>query len=132
VHIAFSTLAALGNDKIIFIFGEIPKHLPGICISYLSSHRDEESAVLSALASLLFAAADGAPIRFELTLEMKIQEGLLGTCGFYYYITAFATISAIRAASGHVLFAAETDTSFPAVSSPDVDFDLINKTHGQR
>jgi hypothetical protein len=64
------------------------------------------------------------------TFEMKIQEGLLGTRGFDYHITAFATISAIRAASRHVLFAAKTDTSFPAVAGPDVDFDLINKTHG--
>jgi hypothetical protein len=55
---------------------------------------------------------------------------LLGACGSEYHITAFATISAIRAASRHVFFAAETDTSFTAVSGPDVDFDLVNKTHG--
>jgi hypothetical protein len=61
---------------------------------------------------------------------MKIQEGLLATCGSEYHITAFATISAIRATSRHVFFAAKTDTSFAAVAGPNVDFDLVNKTHG--
>jgi len=68
--------------------------------------------------------------RFEMTLEMKIEESLFCQCGFDYHITALATVSAVWTTFGYVFFAAETDTTIAAIAGPDVDFDLVNKTHG--
>jgi hypothetical protein len=81
---------------------------------------------------LLFAAAMGSPGWLEVTLEVKIKEGLFSTCGLDHHITAVATISAIRTAPRHVLFTPETNAAFAAVAGPNVDLDFIDKTHCQR
>jgi hypothetical protein len=73
-----------------------------------------------------------SPGRLEVTLEVKIEEGLFVACGFDHHITAAATISTIRTASRYVLFTSETNASFAAVASLNVNLDLIDKTHGQR
>jgi hypothetical protein len=65
-------------------------------------------------------------------LEVEIEEGLFGTSGLEHHITALATISTIRTASRHVFLAPKADAAIAAIAGPHVDFDLINKTHGQR
>jgi hypothetical protein len=99
-------------------------------IPHLGAHWNRKNAGFTASACLLFAEAIGTSGRFEMTLEMKIEEGLFGTCGLDHHITAFATISTVRTASGNIFFPSKTDASTAAVTGPDVDLDLVNKTHG--
>jgi len=130
VHIALTALAAFGNyDKVVFL-GEIPEQLAGVTVPYFGAHWHLNNEGFTISASLLFAAAMGTSGRFELTLKMKIKEGLFDTCGFDYHITAFAPVSTVRTAFGHVFFATKADTTTAAVTGTDVDFDLVDKTHG--
>jgi hypothetical protein len=130
VHIALAALTAFGNYYNVVFLGEVPQQLAGVTVPHLGAHWHLKNEGFTISASLLFAAAMGTSGRFELTLEMKIEEGLLDTCGFDYHITAFAPVSAVRTAFGHVFFATKTDTTTAAVTGPDVDFDLVDKTHG--
>jgi hypothetical protein len=132
MHVAFSAITAPGNHESLIFFGKVSEQLAGLNILHLGANRHQYSKLFTALASLLFSAAVGAPGRLEVTLEVKIEEGLFGTCGLDYNITALASISAVRTASRHIFLAPKTDTAFAAVTGPNVDFDLINKTHGQR
>jgi hypothetical protein len=130
VHIALAALTAFGNyDKVVFL-GEIPEQLAGVTVPHLGAHRHLYNEGFTTSASLLFAAAMGTSGRFELTLEMEIKEGLFDTCGFDYHITAFAPVSTVRTAFGHVFFATKTYTTTASVTGTDVDFDLVDKTHG--
>jgi hypothetical protein len=132
VHIAFSTFSAFCDYKAIVFVGKVPKELAGISISNLSAHRYQQRVIITAFASLLFAATVGSTGRLEVTLEVEIKEGLFSTCGLEHHITAFATISTIRATARHVFFTSKTNAPLAAVTGPNVDLDLINKTHGQR
>jgi hypothetical protein len=129
VHIALSALTASGNYYEVVFLGQVPEQLAGVSIPHLGAHRHRKNEGFTIFASLLFAAAMITSGRFEVTLEMKIEEGLFDTCGFDYYITALAPVSTVRTAFGHVFFAPETDTTTAAVTGPDVDSDLVNKTH---
>jgi hypothetical protein len=73
----------------------------------------------------------GSPGRLEVALEVKVKEGLFSTCGLDHHITALATVTTIRTAPRHVLFTPETNAALAAVPGPNVDLDLIDKTHGQ-
>jgi hypothetical protein len=130
MQVALSSLTATGNYYKVVFLRQVPQQLTGIVIPHLRAHRNLKNAGLTTSARLLFAAAIGTSGRFEVTLEMKIEEGLFGTCGFDHHITAFATISTVRTASGNIFFPSKTDAATAAVTGPDVDLDLVNKTHG--
>jgi hypothetical protein len=130
VLIALAALAASGNYYEVVFLREVPEQLAGVYIPHLGPHRHLKNEGFTISAGLLFAAAMITPGRFEVTLEVKIEEGLFGTSGFDYHITAFAPVSTVRTTFGQVFFAPEADTAVTAVTGPDVDFDLVNKTHG--
>ena len=98
-------------------------------MSHLGTDGDQMNTRFSTPPGLLLAATVTTSGRFEMTLEVEIDKGLLGTCGFDYHISASAAIAAVRTASGYVLFPSKTDTSPAAVTGSDVDFDLVNKAH---
>jgi len=132
VHVAPSTFSTSCDYNTIVFFSEIPKQFSGISISHLSAHRHQQKTIFTAPAGLLFAAAMGSPRCLEVTLEVKVKEGLFSACGLDHHITAVATISAIRTAPRHVLFTPETNAASAAVTGPNVDLDFIDKTHCQR
>ena len=130
MHIALSALTAFRYYYKVVLLGEVPEQLAGVNIPHLGPYRHLKNEGFSTLPCLLFAATVTTSGRFEMTLEMKIEEGLFYTSGFDYHITALAPISTIRTAFGDVFFAAKTHTTTAAVTGPDVDFDLVDKTHG--
>jgi hypothetical protein len=132
MHVALTTFSAFCDYKAIVFLSKIAKQFPGISVSHLGAHRNQQSAIITAFASLLFAAAMCSPGRFEVTLEMEIKEGLFGSCGSNHHITALAAIPTIRTTPWHILFSSETNTSSATVTGPNVDLNLIDKTHGQR
>jgi hypothetical protein len=97
---------------------------------YLGTNWHQKNTRFSTLPGLLLASTVTTSIRLEMTLKVEIDKGLLGTRCFDYHISASASISSVRAASGYVPFPSKTDTSSAAVTGSDVDFDLINKAHG--
>jgi hypothetical protein len=130
VHIALAALTASGNYYKVVFSGEVSEQIAGVTVSHLGANWHLKNERFTISASLLFAAAMTTSGRFEVTLEMKIEEGLFDTCGFDYHITALAPISTVRTSFGHVFFTTKTNTTSAAVTGPDVDFDLVNKTHG--
>jgi len=70
--------------------------------------------------------------RSEVSLEMKIKEGLLGICGLEDHITTFAAVTAVGTAPRHELFTSETHTPITTVAAPNVNIDLVDKAHTKR
>ena len=70
--------------------------------------------------------------RSEVSLEVKIEEGLLGICGLEDHITAFAAVTAVGTAPRHELFTSETHTPITTVAAPNVNIDLVDKAHTKR
>ena len=74
----------------------------------------------------------GASGRSEVSLEVKIEEGLLGIRGLEDHITALAAVTAVRTAPRHELFTSETHTPITTVAAPNVNIDLVDKAHTKR
>jgi hypothetical protein len=130
MHIPLSSLPAFGNSQGILFMGEITKQFSGVIIPHLGTNRHPKNTRFSTFPSLLLAATVSTSSRSEVTLKMEVHKSLLGACGCDYHISASAAVPAVRTASRYILFPSKTDTSPAAVTSSDVDFDLVNKAHG--
>lgn len=132
VHVPLPAVSTTGHHIAVPVARKIMEDLATIPVSHLGPYRDEQSQVRTAFSRLLLAAAMGASGRSEVSLEVKIEEGLLGIRGLEDHITALAAVTAVRTAPRHELFTSETYTPITTVAAPNVNIDLVDKAHTKR
>jgi hypothetical protein len=129
VHIPLSAVSTTGQHIAVPLAGEITEDLAAIPGSHLGPYRDEKGQVRTAFSCLLFTAAMGTSGRSEVSLEVKIEEGLLGVCGLEDHITALAAVTAVGTAPRHELFTSEAHAPITTIAAPNVNIDLVDKAH---
>jgi len=132
VHVPLPAVSTTGHHIAVPVARKIMEDLATIPVSHLSPYRDEQGQVGTAFSRLLLAAAVGASGRSEVSLEVKIEEGLLGVRGLEDHITALAAVTAVGTAPRHELFTPETHAPITTVAAPDVNIDLVDKAHTKR
>jgi hypothetical protein len=129
VHVPLPAVSTTGKDIAVPVAGEIMEDLSGIPVSHFGPHRDEKDQVRTAFSCLLLTAAMGTPGRSEVSLEVKIEEGLLGMRGLEDHITALAAVTAVGTAPRHELFTSEAHAPITTIAAPNVNIDLVDKAH---
>jgi len=132
VHVPLPAVSTTGHRKAVPVAGKIMENLAAIRVSHLGPHRNEQGQVRAAFSCLLLTAPVGASGRSEVSLEVKIKEGLLGMCGLEDHVTALAAVTAVGTAPRHELLTSETHAPITTVAAPNVNIDLVDKAHTKR
>jgi len=129
VHIPLAARTSASHHIAVSGVREICKNPAAGGVSHLSPYRDEENQVFAVLSRLLLTAAVGTSGRPKMSLEVKIEEGLLGIGRLEDHVTTLAAITAVGPAPRHEFLTSEAHTSITAIAAPNVNFDLIDKAH---
>jgi hypothetical protein len=132
VHVPLPAVSTTSQHIAIPVVGEITEDLAAIPVSHLGPYRDEEGQIRAAFSCLLLTAAMGTSGRSEVSLEVKIEEGLLGMCGLEDHITALAAVTAVGTAARHESFTSEAHAPITTISAPNVNIDLVDEAHTKR
>ena len=132
VHVPLPAVSTPGHHAAIPVAREIVEDLAAIPVSHLSPDRDQEGQVRTAFSRLLLTPAMGTSGRPEMSLEVKIEEGLLGIRSLEDHITALAAVTAVGTAPRHELFTSEAQAPITTIAAPNVNIDLVDKAHTKR
>lgn len=132
VHIPLPAVSTTAHHIVIPVAREIAEDLAAIPVSHLGPDRDEQGQVRTAFSCLLLTAAMGTSGRPEMSLEVKIEEGLLGIRSLEDDITALAAVTAVGTAPRHELFTSEAHAPITTIAAPNVNIDLVDKAHTKR
>jgi hypothetical protein len=67
-----------------------------------------------------------------MSLEVKIEEGLLRIRSLEDHITALAAVTAVGTAPRHELFTSEAQAPITTIAASNVNIDLVDKAHTKR
>lgn len=132
VHVSLPAVSTPGHHIAVPVAGEVMEDLATSRVSHLGPYREEQRQVRTTFSCLLLTATMSTSGRSEVSLEVKIEEGLLGIRGLEDHITASAAVTAVGTAPRHELFTSETHAPITTVAAPNVNIDLVDKAHTKR
>ena len=129
MDVAQAAFAAFGEADALAVVSEVGNDF--VCIEVADKGADghfEDDVVRTcaiAVGAVAFFAVFGL-VAFD---EAVFDEGVGVFIGFCPNAAAFATVAAVRAASGYEFFAAETGCAITAFACGDFDFCFVDKFH---
>ena len=121
--------AALGNQQLLIVTGQIPQQFAGVFIGGTGSHRHAQDLVLAATTGTVGTLAVLATLGGVEALETVVDQGVQVFIGHQIHVATITAVTAVRAAVRDVLLAAEAHTTVTTVTGIDSNLDFINKLH---
>jgi hypothetical protein len=130
MQVAQATLAALGDQGLLAIGGQIGQFLAGFFVPDHGAHRHPQDQVVGALA-VAVAAASLLPVPgLERAGVAVLHQGVDVAVGQRPDAAALAAVAAVRAAHGDEFLPAEGHGAVATAAGGDVDQDFIDEFHG--
>ena len=128
--IALAAASAARQQHLHALFGHVGEHFLVVLVEDLRAHRHFQDDILAIGAGAVCARAINAALSLEMLLVAVVDERVEPVHGLCPYIAALAAIPAIGTAKLDIFLPPERNTSRPAITRRDEDFDLIEKFHG--
>ena len=121
--------AAFGDHQTLTVLGHIAHRLAGPLVDYTGSYRHFHRHVFTAFTGTVAALAVLPALGAERLLKTIVDQGVQVFVRFKPDVAAITTVTAVRAASRDIFFAAEANATIAAIACYDQDRCFINKLH---
>src|SRR5262245_28152060 len=131
MHVALAAAPALGDDRRLAWRLEVGDDLVVIEITHDGSRWHAYHRIVATLSVLMFAAAILAATRFDVGLELEVEEGGQARIDHEDDIAAITTVATGRPAVWAILLAQKSHTAASTVSGANVNLGFIDELHGR-
>ena len=129
MEVAEAALAALGEQRHLFVLREVGDRLAAVLVADLRAHRHAQPDVLGRGAVLVGAAAALAVPCDELALVAVVHQRVDVAVGHRPDAAAATAVAAVRAAPRNELLAPERRRAVAAVAGSDLDARFVDELH---